>query len=827
MFAALCGATATTAGRLDVKTAPDGTYSVTVDGVEWFAGSKPSFRHDGRLLSARDGSLELKGSLLAPVVGAERYSAEQRWAPRGLNSPIFITNVKVYDTYAVFTQSFPDGAKNTSTGARDDLVSAYPALTPKWQDPKGVVSFQGDMTGSDTKTGSWGAKSGSWLSGTGDMDACRIVTGEFTLTNSGSGYAAWTPKSSGGFVSHPGQYCGNGKGVHAPEVFHSSSLKQAECAAKCSILKCVCFDYKAGSPSGGPPIGQGIGGTGPIVVFDSDLKTSLVLSPFSNFMAANQKVVGDALSYGVMGGVTEIPKGYSISTVVSLGSGVNSAMDTWGDILLKQNGKERYAYQKDLAMQYLGYSTDNGAYYYYQTEKNKNYEDTLIDVLAYAKKESIPYKYVLLDSWWYFKGGDGVKTWEARPDIFPDGIAGFWKKTKWPTQLHNRMWSTDTTYAKQNGGKYNFIIDGSEYVVPDDQQFWNDLIGNKTTEAGAFMYEQDWLDVEFDKVKSLGENATLARTWMIQMDRGAAYANQTIQLCMSHVRHILQSVEMHTVTNARASGDYHPGNGQWNTGTTALLAHAVGIAPSKDNYWSTAVQSGTHYGPSTKEPHSRLQSAVITLTNGPVAPSDKIEASDTALIMRCCDAGGRLLSPDRPAAEIDTHFAFSAGFGGVDGHMWATYATVSGQKFSYVVGISLKSAYSLAIGELGYAADDKLLAVQADAAVTIPFTHDSPLHFKACEEDDFQLFLVAPRNNAFTLLGEPDKWISVSSQRFSDLTSASVKVHGQPGEKVTVRWAGVNGKIATTTCTLPESGVATSHVTAAGATCTSSQEVVV
>ena len=54
---------------------------------------------------------------------------------------------------------------------------------------------------------------------------------------------------------------------------------------------------------------------------------------------------------------------------------------------------------------------------------------------------------------------------------------------------------------------------------------------------------------------------------------------------MSHVRHVLQSVELPAITNARASGDYHPGNDQWKLGVSSLLAHAVGIAPSKDNYW--------------------------------------------------------------------------------------------------------------------------------------------------------------------------------------------------------------------------------------------------
>lgn len=48
----------------------------------------------------------------------------------------------------------------------------------------------------------------------------------------------------------------------------------------------------------------------------------------------------------------------------------------------------------------------------------------------------------------------------------------------------------------------------------------------------------------------------------MQMGRAAETNGQTIQYCMSHVRHILQAVEIPAVTNARASGDYHPGNDQ-------------------------------------------------------------------------------------------------------------------------------------------------------------------------------------------------------------------------------------------------------------------------
>lgn len=93
----------------------------------------------------------------------------------------------------------------------------------------------------------------------------------------------------------------------------------------------------------------------------------------------------------------------------------------------------------------------------------------------------------------YYKGeGGGIATWDPRPDVFPEGsLAPFYEKTGWLGQLHNRYWSTDTPYATKNGGKYNFVFDGSSVCVPDDQQFWNDLIANKSRGGEKmFMYEQ-------------------------------------------------------------------------------------------------------------------------------------------------------------------------------------------------------------------------------------------------------------------------------------------------------------------------------------------------
>jgi hypothetical protein len=344
--------------------------------------------------------------------------------------------------------------------------------------------------------------------------------------------------------------------------------------------------------------------------------------------------------------------------------------------------------------------------------------------------------------------------------------------------LHNRYWDPSTRYSTKNGGQYNFIDDGSKVVVPDDPKFWPDLIANKTR-SGLFCYEQDWLDAEMDESRTLGESATAAGTWMRQMNDGCAQFNVTIQLCMSHVRHILQSVEMVAATQARASGDYiHPGPGgghQWDIGTTSILLHAVGLAPSKDSFWSRQEQQDSSYGRYGYEPHSRLQSAVLSFSAGPVAVSDGVGSSDVGLILRSCDGNGRLLSPDKPATLSDASFtrrAFPTLGQGADGQLWLTYSLVGGARYSYVLAPELHENYAITLGELGY--DDartELVAIRlsdvslnssdsrwTQAPPLIPVTADRPLDVRSCDNRDFELILVAPRlPGGWFLLGELSK----------------------------------------------------------------------
>ena len=106
-------------------------------------------------------------------------------------------------------------------------------------------------------------------------------------------------------------------------------------------------------------VGSGVTDTGPLVVFAADLKTSVVLSPLgANVMTSSQKYSGPGthLSYGLLGSVADVPAGYTLEFVVSVGRGVRPAMLKWGDLLLANSGKRRdAAWDLDYSLRYLGY----------------------------------------------------------------------------------------------------------------------------------------------------------------------------------------------------------------------------------------------------------------------------------------------------------------------------------------------------------------------------------------------------------------------------------------------------------------------------------------
>eukprot|EP01012_Entosiphon_sulcatum_P028632 TRINITY_DN3468_c0_g1_i1.p1 TRINITY_DN3468_c0_g1~~TRINITY_DN3468_c0_g1_i1.p1 ORF type:complete len:750 (+),score=126.46 TRINITY_DN3468_c0_g1_i1:23-2251(+) len=564
---------------------------------------------------------------------------------------------------------------------------------------------------------------------------------------------------------------------------------------------------------------------GPVIVFDKALSVVAVASPFSNFMAASHALIDGSLAFGIMGSVTSVPSGYSLQTILQFGRGpsrgIRSAMMQWGSSLLKfYNKASEPSPEYDITLKYLGYSTDNGAYYYYKTEPGKNYEDTLVDVQKYAQSVGIPYRYILLDSWWYYKGkGNGVSNWTAMPEIFPHNLTGFYERTGWPVQAHNRYWAPDSTYAKKNGGPWDFIVEDT-LSLPDSQAFWDFLIED-SKKWGLAVYEQDWLYNEIEGLNHLLESATLGRDWLMQMGTAAAKYNVAIQYCMAWPRHILQSLELPAVTNARASGDYMQArSSQWQIGVSSLFAIAVGLAPSKDNYWSRAQQPGNPYN--SHEPYSPLQSAVSSFSGGPVAPSDMINGSDPSLILRACMPDGTLLRPSQAATAIDAQFLnYAFPNLGLVGEVWHGHSTVGGLTWDHVLVAQLAQAVSLRPADLDsnparWAAPVRQVRYNSTAPPKL-FSAAEPIQAEACNPFGFQVYYLAPvLPNGWALHGETEKWVRVSPVRFVNFAAtangADARLVGVTGETVVVEFSSPAAEVVAVTCRFSTAGIMTASV---------------
>ena len=569
----------------------------------------------------------------------------------------------------------------------------------------------------------------------------------------------------------------------------------------------------------------GMLGSGVTSVFDSTREISTVLSPLSNVMAiSHTSPYSGRLVYGIMGNSTSIPANMVFQTVLYVtAGGPNRAVRSWGTKMRAWYGKQdtSAARQRDFSLQYIGYTTDNGAYYYYNTIPGENYQQTMFAVKDYAQSLSIPYQYIEIDSWFYYKGSNGGTTnWTARPDVFPDGMEAIYNYTGWLLQAHNRYWSDETPYATH----FPFLNDESTGgAVPLTESFWNYLFGTPVSAWGLRVYEQDWLFNEMDTyVTQMLEDITLARQWLLQMGSAAAQSGINIQYCMPYIRFVLQSLEIEVVTQARASDDYVAGLNisnpltnlsnvpNWKIGGQSLLFDALGLVPSKDGFWTTSVQPGNPYGLDRIEPFPRLESAVATLSAGPVQIGDGIGYSDTKLILKSCRKDGRLLQASRPATPIDAAMRQSAlqDGSGPTGEVWFAPSLVSGRVYGYLFVAELAAPWTLHLRDLPDLLDGKYWAVESNlTSRAVLFSGSNPLRLSANADLDFQVWTITPfEGNGVSLFGEFNKWVGVSAARIEGVFSASddleVMVRGVDSESITIGFIDAGGSMVNQTCTI-------------------------
>lgn len=561
-----------------------------------------------------------------------------------------------------------------------------------------------------------------------------------------------------------------------------------------------------------PPCMKPIRSYGPLVLYDEALNV-LVISPMDHFFETVMWFEHGRVCSGVQGEIDEIPEGWVHRFLLVEGRGINATIERWGDILLADRGRKRTDRYADAGLSFLGYWTDNGAFYYYNTEPGLNEEETLLAVKAEADRQGIPFGHFQIDSWWYIKapgntpfGPGGMLLWEPRPDAFPNGLAAFQKRLGLPLIAHSRWFASETPYRQ----RYEFV-DGEGLAFPIGPGVFEEMMQH-ASDWGIKTYEQDWYSLQWWKTPWVRQAVGRGEAWMRNIHQAAAARGITQQLCMAEAAHLLASLDNPSVTTMRTSVDYKPNISKetyWpQFHTVAMLAWALGVWPFKDNFWSS-------------ERCGQQEALISALSGGIVAVGDGLGQTVRDIVMRTCRADGLLLKPDRPATPIDKmflphsrpfitytwserpglgRFFYLAAYHLASEHpertmqdrLWAELQTDPGFPVGamFVFPEAVTDWHVDLYEDLGLAG--QYVVYDWRRSEVLPL-HDGRFQMTPFEHlYDFAYFVVAPvLANGLAFLGETDKYVTLADRRFKSIEvrpdGIQVTILGVPGEKVTVR----------------------------------------
>ncbi len=383
----------------------------------------------------------------------------------------------------------------------------------------------------------------------------------------------------------------------------------------------------------GFPTFQGSDPESPWVAFDAAYHTA-ILSPATHFMVASTGSSNGQLSSGISSQIAALPAGFAQQTLLVVDDGIGRTFDTWGNLLTGVTGKVRPASDADVTLSHLGYWTDAGSTYYYNTEPGLSYQDTLAGVKADFDSKKIALGYMQLDSWFYPKGpGDnwmtysgGIYEYQAATPPFTSSLATFQNSLGIPLVTHARWIDPSSPIAQQ------FKMSGQ---VSIDPAYWAQ-VANYLASSGAVAFEQDWL---FSQAAT-AYNLTDGDAFLDNMANALAPRNINVQYCSGTARHFLQSSKYNNLTTVRVSEDRFNPSRWWQFLYASRLASAVGIWPFTD------VLASSETG----------NLLLATLSGGPVGLGDKIGSLDGRNLHQTARRDGVIVKPDVPISPIDSSF---------------------------------------------------------------------------------------------------------------------------------------------------------------------------
>ncbi len=516
----------------------------------------------------------------------------------------------------------------------------------------------------------------------------------------------------------------------------------------------------------------------PWLLFD-DHANALIISPASHFMVASMSGDGAQLvASGFNPKLRNLPSGFTQQTLVTFGRGINRAWDLWGRAMLELQQARRPVNDADAVLKYLGYWTDNGAYYYYNYDLDKGYAGTLTALVERYRQEQIPLRYLQLDSWWYSKSttdadgtagkakkieklpeGEwnrygGTLEYKAHPYLFPNGLDAFQKSIGLPLVTHARWIDPGSPYHEKYKSSGLAII---------DPQWW-DNIAVYLKASGVVTYEQDWLDRIYNYSPAFSSNAETAETFLDDMAHACAKQGVTLQYCMPFAAHFMQGCRYENLTTIRTSGDRF-NLGRWNNFLyTSRLASSLGIWPWADVFKST--ETGNVL--------------LATLSAGPVGIGDAIGTETKSNLLQAVRADGVIIKPDASIVPLDRSYIADAQQKPLP-LIASTHTQHDGIKTAYVFAFrrpkSSENQVEFSPAELGL---DEPVCVYDYFTGTGQRLESGGTYSALLPKSGMVFYVVAPvLKSGITFLGDRDKFVGTGRQRISSLQDAPGKLTTQ------------------------------------------------
>jgi hypothetical protein len=507
----------------------------------------------------------------------------------------------------------------------------------------------------------------------------------------------------------------------------------------------------------------------PWLLFD-DQDNAVIISPADNFMIAGMSGDGvNEIASRLNPEARDLPAHFKHATLLTFGNGINATWNTWGAALTTLVGRNCPANDVNIGLRYLGYWTDNGAFYYYNYDPALGYARTLEALVCHYREKEIPIRYLQLDSWWYYKtltdpDGEtgqsknsklpegewnrygGLLEYEAHPALFTNGLAAFQKEIGLPLITHNRWIDPASPYHGQ------FRISGFAGVDPLLWQKIIDYIAN----SGVVCYEQDWLNVIYNHSPELSATVGAGDDFTGDMAAAAKARGLSLQYCMALPRFFLQGARYDNLTTIRVSDDRFERNRWDNFLYTSRLASALGIWPWSDVFMST-------------ETNNLL---IATLSAGMVGVGDAIGAENKENLLQAARSDGVLVKPDEPLLPLDEIYIDEANVKKSPMVAW-TYSDHDPLRTAYLFAYNRQETNSetgFTPASLGF--KGKVCVLNARSGAAKNQSAGKRFAFKL-NLNETAYYLVAPvGQSGLAFFGDEGKYVSNGRQRIAALDDA-------------------------------------------------------